>query len=70
MAKQFTYGSNEIRLNDDHDIAALIAALNEALDGGKGGWVNITGADAAHHVYVGQGIPMHIKTQDSSVYVY
>lgn len=58
MVKKLHYGSNEMRLSENEDLAALRVSIAESLNG----WVEVRDhLNKTHYLLVAPGIPIHIS---------
>lgn len=70
MTDYLFYGEREIRISDDEDLAALKGLIDHAFKSGEDPWFEVHGADAVYQIRASVGIPVGIRTVDSSVVVF
>lgn len=62
--KKLIYGSDEIGLSDDADIDALLARIEDALNGQQGHWVEVEGKSHTERILVTQGVQIRVQAYD------
>lgn len=69
MIKKLVYGGNEIRISDDQDLSVLRQRIQDLLNKGETGWIEVAGKDGVYEILLSPGVPILLHTDDSASYI-